>query len=150
MPNSPTGAKQMKTALFKNITNKPFIGFWDGKGKKYEGGATKLLPEYLARHYATHLTNQILIEKKEYTSTSPKFPEQVPKFMEIFNQCYEAQQDDDTEDVEMPIKNIPSSRLESTMDAKQPQIVIPVEADDEDDFEGLKDEKSPSEPKTEE
>jgi hypothetical protein len=134
----------MKTAIFHNITNKPFIGFWDGKGKKYEGGARKLLPEYLAKHYATHLTNQILIEKGEYTSTSPKFPEQVPKFMDVFNQCYILQDDeeDDAEDVEMPIKNIPSSRLESTVDAKEVQIVPPVEGDDEDDFEGLKDKSS--------
>lgn len=132
----------MKTAIFHNITNKPFIGYWDGKGKKYEAGARKLLPEWLAKHYATHLANQILIERGDYTATSPKFPEQVPKFMDLFNEIYTLQDDEEDEDVEMPVKNIPSSRLESTVDAKEPQIVLPVEGDDEDDFEGLKDESS--------
>lgn len=137
----------MKTAIFHNITNKPFVGFWDGKGKKYEGGARKLLPDYLAKHYATHLTNQILIEREEYTSTSPKFPEQVPKFMEIFNQCYVPQEDEDEgEDVEMPVENVPSSRIQEPTSAKEPQIIPPVEGDDDEDFEGLKDASAEVEP----
>lgn len=132
----------MKTAIFHNITSKPFIGYWDGKGKKYEAGARKLLPDYLAKHYATHLTNQILIEREEYTSTSPKFPEQVPKFMEVFNQCYIPQEDEDEgEDVEMPVQNVPSSRIQDPVSAKEPQYITPVDGDDE-DFEGLKDTSS--------
>lgn len=132
----------MKTAIFHNITNKPFVGYWDGKGKKYEAGARKLLPDYLAKHYATHLTNQILIEREEYTSTSPKFPEQVPKFMEVLNQCYIPQDDEEEEDVEMPVQNVPSSRIQDPVSEKEPQYIPPVDGDDEDSFEGLSDQSS--------
>ena len=109
----------MKTALFINWTNEEFIGYWDGKGRRFPSGQSMLMPDYLAKHFAKHLTNKELLrtvkdekgnivrEKAEdgrlvpklvYQDgekyTSPKFPEQVPLFMEFFNKAY---QKDDSE-----------------------------------------------------
>lgn len=77
----------MKTALFVNIDSKSFTGYWNGKPRTFKPGESAPLPEYLARHFAKHLTNSILIGKGLEKSTSPKFPEQVPQFMEVFKQC---------------------------------------------------------------
>src|SRR3990167_2172520 len=104
---------QTKTAKFTNFTDKDFIGHWDGKGKKYPAGQSLYMPDYLARHLALGLVNRELLEVRldkdgnpmtkvnvdgrtvsipKYeggeTMTSPKFPEQVPLFMKLFNQAY--------------------------------------------------------------
>lgn len=131
----------MKTAIFHNFTSKPYTGYWDGKPKTFKPGDKKLLPDYLAAHYAKHLTNQVLTERGDVTSTSPKFPEQVPIFMDVFNQAYIPQDDDDADDVEMPVVNKTTRRVETTVDANQPQDIPPVDGDDE-DFEGLDDKSS--------
>ena len=128
----------MKTAIFTNITSEPFVGFWDGKKKTYAPGARKLIPAYLAEHYATHLTNKILIEQGEYTSTSPKKPEDVPKFIELFKKICQPQDDDEDEDeVEMPTRNVPKVR--TSVDSAPPQYIGSPEegVSDDETFEGM-------------
>ena len=88
----------MTNALFTNFTDREFIGWWDGKKRVFSPGVSKLLPEYLARHFAKHLTNRELLEAKKPDGslkykdgekmTSPKKPEEYPIFMEIFNQAF--------------------------------------------------------------
>jgi len=93
----------MKTALFTNFTNETFIGYWDGKAKKFEPGKSVYMPDYLARHFAKHLTNRELLRtdkdgnlliKGGDKMTSPKFPEQAPLFMDLFNKAYTPDEDE--------------------------------------------------------
>lgn len=131
----------MQTAIFTNFTSEPFIGYWDGKAKTFAPGARKLLPAYLAAHYATHLANRELIKKGDHTSTSPKNPEQVPHFMEMYNQAYEAQDDGDDEDiVEMPERTVTSTPREKTIVDNRPPQIIGSPDDSDETFEGLEDE----------
>ena len=80
----------MPNATFHNFTDKPFTGYWDGKPKTFKPGERMYMPAYLAAHFAKHLTNRVLIEevKGGENYTSPKFPAQVPQFMEVFNKAY--------------------------------------------------------------
>lgn len=87
----------MKTAQFTNFTNQEFIGYWDGKAKTFPSGSSLYMPDYLAKHFAKHLTNQELLRTKVDGSlvyaggdkmTSPKRPEDVPMFMELFDKAY--------------------------------------------------------------
>lgn len=167
----------MKTALFTNFTDKEFTGYWDGKGKKFQPGDSLYMPDYLARHFARGLTNQELLStnpdgtpkyKDGEKMTSPKFPEQVPLFMELFNKAY---QPDNTEDLgdkqddidsligaanknrgvksKMP-EEVPSasprtqSPNETSQDPTHPQIITPPDFDDADEegsFQGKPQEK---------
>ena len=141
----------MKQALFYNFTSKPFIGYWDGKAKTFAPGAKQYMEEWRARHYAKHLTNKVLLEQGKENSTSPKFPEQVPDFMEIFNKCCIVEQDQDEEQdasdlidkQHEEIKPTPKAKTKTptVVDNKEPQIIKSPDADDDEDFEGLKDEE---------
>lgn len=77
-----------RTAMFHNFSTTPFTGFWNGKGRTFQPGDRKFMPKYLAEHYAKHLVNRELILAGKETSTSPKKPEQVPAFMELFNKAF--------------------------------------------------------------
>ena len=97
MDESPSIKNSMKTALFTNFTDADFTGYWDGKGKKFIPGQSLYMPDYLAQHFAKHLTNRELLKvdrngtlvyKDGEKMTSPKNPEQSPIFMKIFNQAY--------------------------------------------------------------
>ncbi len=86
----------MKSLKFINFTDKTFTGWWDGKSRKFKPGESLSLPAYLAEHYAKHLVNWELlrvdekgelIHKNGDKMTSPKFPKQVPLFMELFNRA---------------------------------------------------------------
>lgn len=94
----------MKTAQFVNFTDQEFVGYWNGKGRKYPAGTGEYMPDYLARHFAKHLVNRELLRTKSDGTlvhkdgdkmTSPKFPEQVPLFVEIFNKAYIPDESDD-------------------------------------------------------
>lgn len=105
----------MKTARFTNFSSEPFSAYWNGKpvgvaiivdpldNKKKKGfppGASAYLPDYLAAHLAKHLTNRELLKKNLERSTSPKRPQDVPEYMDLFNQAFEAEEDDiDTTEV---------------------------------------------------
>jgi len=95
----------MRTALFKNWTEEEFTGHWNGKPRTFEPGESIYMPEFLARHFAKYLTNRELLRvnskgipryKGGEKMTSPKKPEDVPLFMELFNKAF--QLDDDTEE----------------------------------------------------
>lgn len=84
------------SALFTNFTTDTFIGYWNGKGRVFEPGQSAYLPYSLAAHYAKHLVNRELLRTKEDGSavypngekmTSPKRPDDVPLFMELFNKA---------------------------------------------------------------
>lgn len=94
----------MKTALFTNFTDREFTGYWDGKAKRFAPGQSLYMPDYLAKHFAKHLVNRELLRtdgngnliyKDGERMTSPKKPEEVPIFMELFNQAYKPDEDDE-------------------------------------------------------
>jgi len=141
----------MKTALFLNFTNKPFTGYWNGKPHTFKAGEKKYMPEYLASHFAKHLTNQVLIEQGKETSTSPKNPEQVPLFMEIFNKaCIIENEAEEQDEAELEIE-IANKEISSNMNVKNKKVsekskpIVKSEkkssGDDDEDFEGLKTKK---------
>lgn len=78
----------MKTAIFKNHSDEPFTGGYDGRTKTFAPGQEVYMPAYLAAHLAKHLANRELIKLGKITATSPKKPEEVPDFMEMFNRGF--------------------------------------------------------------
>lgn len=79
----------MKYATFINFTDQPFTGYWDGRAYTFQPSDKKdHLPELIARHFAKHLTNRELTKRKKEKYCSPKRPEDVPEFMEIFNKAF--------------------------------------------------------------
>jgi len=117
----------MKTALFTNYSKQPFTGFWDGKGKKFEPGQSLYMPDYLARHFALGLANRELIRLGKERATSPKFPEQVPDFMEQFNKAYTPDPENDEgepgqeKDSIDTLINVANKNRESRSKARLPQ-----------------------------
>lgn len=136
-----------RQALFFNFTEKPFTGYWDGKAKTFKPGAKQYMEEWRARHYAKHLTNKVLLEQGKENSTSPKFPEQVPDFINLFNKaCIIEEDQDENQDASDLIdkqheeRNVPASKskkVPTVVDKEEPQIIKSPD-DDEEDFEGLK------------
>lgn len=138
----------MKTALFINFTEKEFTGYWDGKGRTYKPGQSEYMPDYLAQHFAKHLTNRELLSKDDRgrakypggeRSTSPKKPEDVPLFMELFNKAYTP---DDTEElgkesdgldalIGAANKNREEKKLKGKQDPNEPQMIPNPDFDDE-------------------
>ena len=109
-----------KTALFTNWTDEDFTGYWGGKGRTIKSGQSLYMPDYAARHFAKHLTNRellrttkkgVMIYPNGDKMTSPKFPEQVPVFMELFNKAYtpdetvKEEEKKDALDVEIEVLN---------------------------------------------
>ena len=96
----------MRTALFTNFTSEEFIGYWDGKGKKFAPGKSLYMPDYLAEHFAKHLVNRELLRRKNdgtliipngdkfvspksFELSDPKKMQNVPiAFMDLFNKAY--------------------------------------------------------------
>jgi len=90
-------------ASFTNFSDEKFTGYWDGKGRGFEPGESKWMPAWTARQFAKVLVNRELLRRgpdnedgtqgdyiisKGDTMTSPKFPEQFPIFMELFNKAF--------------------------------------------------------------
>lgn len=134
----------MKTATFHNFTTKPFTGYWNGKAKTFKAGERVAMEDWRASHYAKHLANQVLLtsgKASDENYTSPKRPEQVPRFKELFDRACivdESAEDGDQSDADMAIaaKSHPQEAA-AAGPGSEPQIVEPP-ADDEDDFEGAK------------
>lgn len=122
----------MKTALFVNISGENFTGYWNGKPKTFKPGEKVYMEDWLANHFAKHLTNKILLSKGEETATSPKKPEQVPKFMEIFNQCCIVEDEEEKTDEDAQIEILQKSHETKKKTIKKP------ESSSEEEFEGLK------------
>jgi hypothetical protein len=136
----------MKTALFHNFTDTEFIGFWDGKAHHFKPGEQKYMPEYLASHFAKHLANSVLIAKggKNETYTSPKFPEQVPAFKELFDKaCIVTKDANEQDEMETQIDIANRGNLPPNIRSESPQIIHAPDENEDDgaDFEGLKDKK---------
>jgi hypothetical protein len=98
----------MKIAKFVNYTNEEFIIHWNGKKKTFPPGKSKFMEDGVARVFAKHLANKILISLGKDNLTSPKKPEDVPQFMEIVNKCYfpidDMDEDEEVEDEEANTK----------------------------------------------
>lgn len=144
----------MKTALFTNFTDEEFIGYWDGKAKKFPAGSQVWMPEYLARHFAKHLTNQELLRtdkkgnliyKGGEKMTSPKHPEQEVLFTELFNKAFKLDETEESlankdDDVDALINSANKNRQErgatgQKIDSTQPQVILPPNDDEDDDSE---------------
>lgn len=78
----------MPTAKFYNFSDFKFIGMWGGKTRAFPAKSTTYMPAFLAQHFAKHLTNRELHRQGLDNATSPKFPEQVPQFNEMFRKAY--------------------------------------------------------------
>ena len=147
-----------ETALFTNFTNQEFIGYWDGKPRKFAPGQSMYLPDSLAQHYAATLTNRellrtdsngTLIYKDGEKMTSPKKPEEVPLYMELFNKAYTPDEDKTPEkksdlDTEIDVlnrnktKELSSKKKTGEQNPKELQVILPpdFDEDDESSFEG--------------
>lgn len=154
----------MKTALFTNFTDQEFTGYWDGKAKKFSPGQSVYMPDYLARHFAKHLTNRELLRtdasgnliyKDGEKMTSPKKPEEVPLFMDLFNKAFtpddEETMGEQKDDIDTLINVANKNRDKKTVtkeeikkqskekaDPTKPQVVLPAdfEEEDEEEFKG--------------
>lgn len=131
----------MKTAFFINYSSEAFTGYWNGKGRTFQPGETKLMPEYLAYHFARTLANRELIKLGKERSTSPKFPEQVPDFMEQLNKAYKLDDDpdepigDDKDDIDVLMRVAEKNRAKLPEGAqgvahKKPQELPEVDGDE--------------------
>ena len=142
----------MKTALFVNFTNEDFTGFWDGIGKNIKAGESLYMPDYLAKHFAKHLTNRELIKKNTKegeTSTSPKKPEDVPAFMELFNKAYIPEEDEtitqEKDDINVQIEVANKNKRKELKETKKqdpngPQVILSPDFEEgEDKEEGFED-----------
>ncbi len=142
-----------KTALFINFTNEEFKGYWDGKGKTFKPGQSLYMPDYLAKHFAKHLVNKELVRidktgksvyKKGETFTSPKKPEDVPIFMELFNKAYKLEKsnsDDLKEETNIDtLINVTNKNREKIgksinkeTNSTKPQVILPPDFDESED-----------------
>lgn len=136
----------MKNVTFINISNKPFTGYYDGKPHTFKAGQSLMMPDYLAKHFAKHLTNQILLERGKETATSPKFPDQVPDFKNLFDQIYIDNDAPEKTEAEAQIEaanNVPSMSVPVTGPGKEAQIIGSVDDEDENaEFPELKSENA--------
>ncbi len=133
--------QQHRTAQFTNISDKPFTGYWDGKPRTFKPGESKYMPQFLAEHFAKHLTNQLLLEQGKENLTSPKFPEQVPAFMEVYNKICkvddEGQEDALDADIALANRKVePSSNIEAPKTEQRTE-----QSNDDGDFPELTDDK---------
>lgn len=130
----------MTTALFHNFTATDFTGYWDGKPYTFRAGAKKFLPRDLAEHFAKHLANRELLLRGDEKSTSPKKPEDVPTFFEIYSRACTVQDGTDglddmqqTVDIMNRERSEPSMNLpESNQPIRKPTVVVPPDFDSED------------------
>lgn len=82
----------MKKALFINWSNEAFTHAWNSETETFEpNGAQYEMPDYLAAHYAKHLTNRELIKTgvdQNIRAVSPKEPEKSSIFMKFYNKAF--------------------------------------------------------------
>lgn len=129
-----------RTAMFHNFSSKPFTGYWNGKARTFQPGDRKFMPKYLAEHYAKHLVNRELIEAGKETSVSPKKPEQVPAFMELFNKAFVLEdgggnQDTAQNQTDLAEKEHTTAPSEPTVvDKNEPQMIGGDEPEDDENF----------------
>lgn len=122
----------MKTALFHNFTTKEFVGYWNGRAHKFPAGDKKYMPDYLAIHFGKHLTNRVLTEKGLELYCSPKKPQEVAQFWDIFSKACiieEGAEELDQASIEIEMANrgrgLPVS---SSIDVKPTKPIDPYDA----------------------
>lgn len=135
--------EQNRTALFHNFTDFEFIGYWNGRARKFAPGAKVFMPLWQAEHYAKHLTNTVLLKRGDEASraaTSPKKPEEVPLFYDLFNKACILQEDEgmSAEDSAIDLANRAAPQSEPTIvDKEDVQIIGPdIDEDNEENFSG--------------
>jgi len=153
----------MKSALFTNYSDEAFTGFYNGKGKTVEPGDSWPCPDYIARNFAKKLANRELQRVKRDKDgeivrdsdgrpvrvirdgekyTSPKFPEQVPIFQELFDKAYSEEQDEElsqTSDDPMVTAEVSQKRREAAAKVEPKPEAPPAEPQgqkDPESFEG--------------
>lgn len=148
----------MKIVKFINFSDEDFVGKWDGKSTKFPAHSSRYLTDGLAYHFAKHLVNRELTKKGDFASTSPKNPQDVPSFMELWNKAIvldDHQNDMDEFDANIADNGASKQHVEEDpkMAAKRGGSVTlagPADPDlkdptDEDSFEGKKaDETNPA------
>jgi hypothetical protein len=72
----------MKSLLFTNWTNEDFSHKWNGEPYDFPAGTSILLPQYLAEHFAKHLTDREL-QKKGHTVNHFSRPEYLAKAISV-------------------------------------------------------------------
>ena len=78
----------MRYATFTNFDNEPFTAYWNGRPYTFQpGDVREHLNESIAAHFAKHLANKVLTRTGKEQFCSPKKPEEVPQFMEVFNKA---------------------------------------------------------------
>lgn len=136
----------MKIVKFVNYTNEDFTGMWNGQKKLVKAGQSLYMADYLAAHFAKHLVNRELTKAGLHNFTSPKKPEEVPQFMELFNKAVilDEHQDDmgdmDIMDVKPVSKHVeqPKAGPAIVLGAAEPDgddVPEVKEKTDDDDFE---------------
>lgn len=102
------------------------------------------MPEYLARHFAKHLSNKVLTAAGKDSACSPKKPEEVPLFMAEFNKAFQLQAGDDNDDdldVAIDLANKPKDEATSSLPEKPKkslgtELKTKVDPDEDDEYEG--------------
>lgn len=128
----------MRTAIFFNFTDKPFTGYWNGRPHTFKPGEKKYMPQYLAEHFAKHLTNEILTSQERYAYTSPKKPTEVREFMDLFEKaCIVSETEDDQDEAGMEIELANKSRPplngpSSDIEVKPARNIDPYDAGSQD------------------
>lgn len=143
----------MKSALFTNFSSELFTGYYDGKGRTFEPGESRYMPDYIARHFAKHLANRELLRRgpdgetlipngEKYTS--PKKPDEVPVFKALFDKAYEDVIEDasdeelgsDQDDLNALIDSADKNHRKLKANAAKPEKGTAAPKDDEEEFEG--------------
>lgn len=118
--------QDFSTSLFHNFDTESFTGYWNGKPHTFKAGEKKYMPSYLAEHFAKHLTNRILTRNGKELYCSPKKPQEVPAFWEIFTKACIKQEEssgDDQADMEIREKNM-TSDLRPPVNPRRMQTVV--------------------------
>lgn len=114
--------------IFHNFTTKPFTGYWNGKAYTFKPGVKKYYIKGIAEHFAKHLTNQVLTESGKETFTSPKKPQEVPVFMEVFNKALLTEEVPDEDNLEIPEGEVESDVPSMNIKVAPRQAVDPYDA----------------------
>lgn len=137
----------MRNAIFRNFTDKPFVGYWNGRKRTFKPGSETFMEEGLARHFAKHLTNDVLLNEPDKAKrklnesyTSPKNPEQVPAFWEVFSQAFEIDAESEDMDadeaaIEAANHRSVSSDLPARKSPSKDKAIIIEPPEDDEDFE---------------
>lgn len=127
----------MKKFYFHNFTDKIFTGYWNGRPYTFKAGTKKEYPRGIAEHFAKHLSNKVLTEQGKETYTSPKKPQEVKVFMDVFNKAFFVEEVDNGDNLDivdgdsvvdepsMNIQTIPREPVNDPYDATKGEVTGP-------------------------